>query len=49
MRLLERPVNGVGSRPIAIRSAATTMANAKDFMHDLEQLNVTVVRRKNIR
>ena len=49
LRQLEKPIDGVGNKPIAIRGAVTTMADASDFIHDIGLLNITAQRKKNIR
>ena len=44
VRQLEKAIDGVGYKPIAIRGAATTLANATDFGHDLAKLNINTVK-----
>ena len=49
VRQLEKAIDGVGYKPIAIRGAATTLANATDFGHDLAKININPVKKRNIR
>ena len=46
---LGRPIAGLGRSPLALRGAVTTMCNAADFCHDLEQLGIKTLRKRNIR
>ena len=46
---MERSIEGTGSRAIAVRGQATTLADASDFSYVLSKMNVNVVRKKNIR
>ena len=49
VRQVERSIAGTGSRGIVIRGQATTLADASDFVFQLNKMNVTVIKKKSIR
>ena len=49
LRQLAKPVDGVGNNPLAIRGSATTLADASDFVHDLNLMNIRTLRKPSIK
>ena len=49
IRQTEKPIDGVGYKPIAVRGTLLTMANATDLSHDLGLLKINTIKRKGIR
>ena len=42
-------MGGVGNKPLAIRGAVITLADATDFCHDMAMINLNNIKKKNIR
>ena len=49
MRQLQKPVSGIGTKPVAVRGSATSLANAKDFINEMNELGHVVKKSRNIR
>ena len=49
LRQLEKPIDGIGNKPLALRGVVTTLADATDFCYDQEQMDIHAVKKKNIR
>ena len=49
LRQLQKPTDGIGNKPLALRGVVTSMADATDFCFDLEQININTVKKSNIR
>ena len=48
IRQLEKPIGGLGNRPLALRGAATSVACATDFVYDLTELGLATQKKRNI-
>ena len=46
---MDRPSGGVANKPIVLRGVVTALADATNFVYELGQINVTVLKKKNIR
>ena len=46
---MKTPVGGVGSKPLVLRKQVTALANATDFVFDMEALGLTVIKKRTIR